>query len=262
MCDACFSSKSHRLHYSYSQHQTVKLLEIIHSDLWGPSPVISRTGNRYYVIFVDDFTRYTWLYPLKLKSDVLQSFIDFQHHVERQFNLKIINFQSDWGVEFQALNKHFKDQGITHRISCPHSPAQNGIAERKHRHIIETALSLMHHSSLPHQLWDEAVCTSVYLINRLPTPNLDNKSPFYLVHHQELDYNLLKSFGCAHYPCLRSYTTSKFDSRSERCIFLGYSAFHNGYRCLSLASGKLYISCDVIFQEHIYPFKEQPVIIN
>ena len=120
----------------------------------------------------------------------------------------------------------------------------------------------MHHSSLPHQFWDEAVCTSVYLINRLPTPNLDNKSPFYLVHHQEPDYNLLKSFGCACYPCLRSYTTSKFDSRSERCIFLGYSTFHHGYRCLSLTSGKIYISRDVIFQEHIYPFKEQPVIIN
>ena len=95
LCDACSSSKSHRLPYSHSLHQTIKPLEIIHSYLWGPSPVISHNGNRYYVIFVDDFTRYTWLYPLKLKSDVLQVFIDFQHHVERQFNQKIINFQSD-----------------------------------------------------------------------------------------------------------------------------------------------------------------------
>ena len=95
VCDACSSSKTHRLPYSHSLHQTRKPFEIIHSDLWGPSPVISRTGNRYYVIFVDDFTRYTSLYPLKLKSDVLQSFIDFQHRVERQFNMKIISFQSD-----------------------------------------------------------------------------------------------------------------------------------------------------------------------
>ena len=120
----------------------------------------------------------------------------------------------------------------------------------------------MHHSSIPHQFWDEAVCTSVYLINHLPTPNLDNKSPFYRVYNQEPDYNLLKSFGCACYPCLRAYASSKFDSQSERCIFLGYSAFHHGYRCLSLTSGKIYISRDVIFQEHIYPFQEQPEIIN
>ena len=76
-CDACFSFKSHRLPYSNSLHQTSKPLEIIHSDLWGPSHIISRTGNRYYVIFIDDFTRYTWLHPLKLKSDVLHLFVDF-----------------------------------------------------------------------------------------------------------------------------------------------------------------------------------------
>ena len=141
-CDACMSFKSHRFPYSKSSHQTSKPLEIIHSDLWGSSLVISHTGNRYYVLFIDDFTRYTWLYPLKLKSDVFQAFIDFQHRIEQQFNQKIVNFQSDWGGEFQALSKHLKGHGINHQISCPHTPAQNGTAERKHRHIIEIALSL------------------------------------------------------------------------------------------------------------------------
>ena len=256
-CDACLSSKSHHLPYSKSSHQTTKPLEIIHSDLWGPSPVTSYNGNRYYVCFIDDFTRYTWLYPLKLKSDVFQVFIDFQHRVERHFNQKIMSFQYDWGGEFQALSKHFKEHGIHHRISCPHTPAQNGTAERKHRHIIETALSLLHQSSVPTQFWDEAMCTVVYLINRLPTQLLGNKSPYQLVYHQVPQYSLLKNFGCTCYPCLRPYTTSNLDSRSERCIFLGYSAFHSGYRCLSLASGKLYISRDVVFIENAYPFKEQ-----
>ena len=81
-CDACLTSKSHHLPYSKSIHHTHKALEIVHSDLWGPSPIISHAGNRYYVIFVDDFTRYTWLYPLKLKSDVLSIFLDFQLRVE------------------------------------------------------------------------------------------------------------------------------------------------------------------------------------
>ena len=106
------------------------------------------------------------------------------------------------------------------------------------------------------------MCTSIYLINRLPTSNLQNKSPFHLAYNQEPNYNLLKSFGCTCYPCLRPYTTSKLDSRSERCIFLGYSVFHHGYRCISLTSGKLYISSDVIFLEHIYPYKELSSINN
>ena len=256
ICDACLSSKSHRLPYSKSSHQTTKPLEIVHSDLWGPSPVVSYTGNKYYVIFVDDFTKYSWLYPLKLKSDVFQVFVDFQHRVERQLGQKIISFQSDFGGEFQALSKYFIEQGISHRISCPHTLAQNGTAERKHRHIIETALSLMRHSSVPNKFWDEAVCTAAYLINRLVTPNLKNKSPYHLIYSQEPDYHMLKSFGCACYPCLRPYTSSKLDSRSELCLFLGYSAFHYGYRCLSLSSGKMYISRDVAFMESIFPYKE------
>ena len=108
-CDACLSSKSHRLPYSKSSHQTTKPLEIVHSDLWGPSPVVSYTRNKYYVIFVDDFTKYSWLYPLKLKSDVFQVFVDFQHRVERQLGQKIISFQSDFGGEFQALSKYFRE---------------------------------------------------------------------------------------------------------------------------------------------------------
>ena len=261
-CDACLSSKSHRLPYSKSFHQTTKPLEIIHSDLWGPSPVVSYTGNKYYVIFVDDFTKYTWLYPLKLKSDVFQIFVDFQRRVERQLSQKIISFQSDFGGEFQALSKYFTEQGISHRISCPHTPAQNGTAERKHRHIIETALSLMQHSSVPNKFWDEAVCTAAYLINRLVTPNLKNKSPYHLIYSQEPDYQMLKSFGCACYPCLRPYTSSKLDSRSELCLFLGYNVFHYGYRCFSLSLGKLYISRDVVFIENIFPYKERLTIDN
>ena len=141
--DACLASKSHRLPYSKSTHQTNKPLEIIHSNLWGPSPVISHSGHRYYVIFVDDFTRCTWLYPLKLKSDVGSIFLNFELCVKRQFDQKIINFQLDWGGEFQSLTKHLTRQGIAHWVSCPHTLAQNGTVEQNHRHILKTDMSLM-----------------------------------------------------------------------------------------------------------------------
>ena len=131
--------------------------------------------------------------------------------------------------------------------------------EKASSHNRNCSLSLMHQSSVSNQFWDEAVCTAVYLMNRLPTQILKNRSPYQLVYNQEPDYSLLKSFGCTCYPCLHSYTTSKLDSRSKRCVFLGYSAFHSGYRCLSLTSGKLYISRDVIFIENTYPYKEQSI---
>ena len=183
-CDACLSSKSHRLPYTESDHWTTTPLELIHSDVWGPSPVESYLGYRYYVVFVDDFTRYTWLFPLKQKSEVSHTFSDFQRRIECQLGLKIRNFQSDWGGEFQSLSKILKERGITHRVSCPHTPAQNGTAERKHRHLVETALSLLSQAHLPHKFWDEAVSTAAFLINRIPTPLLQNKSPYQVLYNK------------------------------------------------------------------------------
>ena len=253
-CNACLSSKSHKLPFAITDHSTSKPLELVHSDLWGPSPVTSHLGHKYYVIFVDDFTRYTWLYPLKLKSDVLDIFTNFHQRVERQFNLKLQNFQSDWGGEFQAVNKYLIACGINHRLSCPHTPAQNVTAERKHRHIVETALSLLKQASMPHRFWDEAVSTAAYLINRMPTPLLKYSSPYKLLFNCDPDYRFLRTFGCMCYPYLQHYAVTKLDSRSERCVFVGYSAFHHGYRCISMVSGRLYISRDVIFTEDVYPF--------
>lgn len=102
---------------------------------------------------------------------------------------------------------------------------------------------------------DEAISIATYLINRLPTPILQNFTPYDKLHTIKLDYSFFKSFGCLCYPHLRAYTTNKLMSKSKRCIFLRYSSSHLGYCCLSLTTSKLFISCDVIFYEHIFPFE-------
>ena len=148
----------------------------------------------------------------------------------------------------------FKQIGITHRISCPHTHQQNGCVERKHRHIIESALALLAHSSLPTSFWDDACLTACYLINRMPTPNLGHQSPFQKLFHQEPDYKFLKVFGCACYPHLRPYNNNKLQFCSLQCIFLGYSSHHKGYKCLHIPTGRIYISRDVVFDEFTFPF--------
>ena len=132
ICHACQLGKSHRLPFYLSASVSTQPLDLIFTDVWGPSPFPSVNGNKYYVVFVDDFGKFLWLYPIVCKSDVYSVFIKFQRHLERLFNLKIKAIQSDWGGEFRKLNSFFSQCGIFHWLPCPHTHQQNGSIERKH----------------------------------------------------------------------------------------------------------------------------------
>jgi hypothetical protein len=255
-CSACLSVKSKQLPFSQSSSQIKSPLDLIYSDLWGPSPVCSRSGHKYYIFFLDAYSRYTWLFPISHKNDALPIFLQFQKYVKQYFNLKIKIVQSDWGGEFRSLSKFFESCGIAHRLSCPHTHQQNGAVERKHCHIVETGLALLYHANLPLRFWDDAFQTACYLINRLPTTILKNKTPFETLFNSSPDYSLLKIFGCACWPNLRPYNSNKLQPRSLQCVFLSYSLRHKGYRCFHVPTSRLYISRDVIFQESIFPFQK------
>lgn len=158
------------------------------------------------------------------------------------------------GGKFRSLSPVFSKLGIHHRISCPHSHAQNGSVERKHRHIVETGLTLLHHASLPIKFWDFAFLTAAYLINRLPSPLLHYKSPFQLLYHRSPTYSTLRTFGCACWPNLRPYTRHKLEPRSHLCVFMGYNTDHQGYLCYSLTTHKIFTNRDVIFDENMFPY--------
>lgn len=226
------------------------------SRMYGAQPPSPLVGKKFYVSFIDDFSKFSWIYLLKHKSEVFQRFTEFQTMVERLFDTKIIAMQTDWGGEYQRLNSFFTKLGIIHYVSCPHAHQQNGPAERKHRHIVEVGLSILAQASMPLKFWDEAFATAAYLINRTPTKLLDYSTPLEHLFKQSPDYNFLKVFGCACWPNLRPYNTRKLAFRSTRCVFLGYSNMHKGYKCLEVSTGRVYISRDVVFDEHIFPFAE------
>ena len=191
--------------------------------------------------FIDDYSKFTWIYLLKHKSDVFQCFNDFQNLVERLFNRKIVAMQTDWGGEYEKLNSFFQRVGITHLVSCPHAHQQNGVAERKHRHIVEVGLSLLSHASMPLKFWDEAFLATTYLINRTPSKVIDFQTPLERLFHEKPDYSMLKVYGCACWPNLRPYNSRKLAFRSKRCAFLGYSNLHKGFKCLDISTGRVYL---------------------
>ena len=145
-CEFCISAKMHRFHLNKTPLVSTSLLELVHGDVWGPSPLTSLLSFNYYVIFVDDYSRFTWLFLLKHKNEVLSVFKHFKSMVETQFSSKLKILRTDNGSEY--INNDFKSfcsiSGILHQTSYPHTPEQNGVSERKHRHIVETGLTLLY----------------------------------------------------------------------------------------------------------------------
>jgi histone deacetylase 1/2 len=185
---------------------------------------------------------------------VFEKFHEFQQLVERRFDRKIVAIQTDSGGEYKKLNSFFRQVGISHLVSCPHAHQQNGVVERKHHHIVEVGLSLLSHASMPLKCWYEAFLAATYLINRIPSKILQFSTPLEVLFHEKPDYSMLRVFGCACWLNLRPYNTRKLAFHSKRCVFLGYSNMHKGYKCLDVSTGRIYISRDVVFDEQVFPF--------
>jgi hypothetical protein len=115
-------------------------------------------------------------------------------------------------------------------------------------------LSLLAHASVPLKFWDEAFSTAVFLINKLPSKVNHNETPYERLLHQQPNYSFLHTFGCACWPNLRPYNTRKLEFCSKQCVFPGYSNLHKGFKCLDPSAGRVYISHDIVFDEHVFPF--------
>jgi len=208
-CEACQFGKLHLLPFKSSSSHAKGPLELIHSYVWGPAPIVSPSNFKYYILFIDDYNRFTWIFPLKQKSETIHVFTQFKSLVENQFNKKIKALQCDGGGEFKPVKKIAIESGIQFRMSCPYTSQQNGRVERKHKHVTEVGLTLLAQAKMPLHYWWEAFSTLIYLINKLPSSVNPNESPFSLLFGKRPDYDALKSFGCACYPCLKPYNQHK-----------------------------------------------------
>ncbi|KAM2627715.1 hypothetical protein TB2_001133 [Malus domestica] len=256
MCHTCLEGKFCKLSFVSSVSKSIHPFQVVHSDVWGPSPCTSIDGFRYYVTFIDECTRHCWLFPIINKSDVFSTFVGFYNYISNHFATSIKTLQSDGGGEY--LSKSFQTfllaKGVTHQLSCPYTPEQNGLAERKHRHILETAITLLQTATLPPIFWSFACQTVVYLINRMPSSTLHHKSPFELLFKVVPDINHLRIFGCSVFPLLKPYNSTKLQPKTTKCLFLGYASKYKGFICYDILHDKYYISRHVLFDESEFPY--------
>ncbi|CAL8996654.1 unnamed protein product, partial [Prunus brigantina] len=219
----------------------------------------SHDGYKYFVTFVDDFSRATWLYLLKSKKEVVSCFKDFHKLIVNQFNSQIKVLRSDNGTEFMtsSMSEFLTGEGIIHETSCVGTPQQNGVAERKNRDLLEKTRSLMFQMNVPKRFWSQTVLTAAYLINRLPSRILGSKSPLEILKNRKIDLSHLRVFGCLCFVHVQATQRDKFDPRAARSVFLGYSSTQKGYKCYDPKARKMVISRDVQFVETEAFFKEK-----
>ncbi|XP_071742583.1 uncharacterized protein [Rutidosis leptorrhynchoides] len=138
ICQGCQYGKSHRLPYKKSTNRKQGLLDLIHTDLMGPTRTTSYSGHCYVMVLIDDYSRFTWVKFLKEKSEALSKFIEFKEAVESEFGRKVKALRSDNGGEFMSndLFAYCKTNGISHQMTCPDTPQQNGVSERKIAYLV------------------------------------------------------------------------------------------------------------------------------
>ena len=158
--------------------------------------------------------------------------------VENQFSTTVKTIRSDNGLEFTSneTTLFFQSKGIIHQKSCPYTPQQNGVVERKHKYILETARALLFQSKLLVKYWGECILASTCLINRLPSFPLHNKTPYEILYKHKPIYSHLKSFGCLCYPTTPKVHRTKFDPKTIPHVFVGYPYATKGYKVLNLST--------------------------
>lgn len=233
-------------------NRATSILELVHSDVCGPMPVSSWGGANYILTFTDDYSRKSFVYLMRNKSEVCDHFINFKNFVEKQTGLSIKCLRTDNGTEYvnRKLTGFLNKEGILHQLTVPYCPQQNAVSERLNRTLMDKVRCMLQHSRLDQRFWGEAVMTAVYLKNRSPTSALDGRIPEEVWTGSKIELGHLRVFGCRAYALVPGVKRSKLDAKCKVYIFVGYSETTKGYRLADPSCpSKVLLSRDVTFME-------------
>ena len=261
VCETCVKGKMHKRPLpSHSKSRASRPLELVHSDVMGPFTPTSLGGSCYVVTFIDDYSRYVVVRPMKSKDEVLQKFKEYKALYEAKLGEKIGTLRSDFGGEYcsKEFESFLAENGITHQKSIPHT---HGRAERMNRTLLECARCMLMQSSAPKKVWAEAINTAAHVRNRCPSRSIDFKLPIQLflgVDPTIEELQVLRPFGCR-VQALDEEAHSKLDSKSLECILLGYEeGTKGGYRLLNLKTERVIVRRDAVLHEDSFPLSATP----
>jgi transposase InsO family protein len=253
VCKGCALGKNFKGSFLSSDNRSKEILDLIHSDVCGPMIVASLNVYLYYVLFIDDHSRKTWIYFLKNKDGVLTNFQEFKVQVEKLTRRKIKVLRLDNGGEYTS--KYFSnfciEAWIKREFTVTYNPQQNGVAERKNRTIIEATKAMIHDQSLPMTLWAESCMIVVYVQNMSPYKILKNITLEEAFTGVKPEIGHFRIFGCSIYFHVPKEKRSKLDPSRRKGTFVGYNESSKAYQIYIPDQRQIEISRDVTFEEEI-----------
>jgi hypothetical protein len=187
---ACIEGKMHETsHPSKTIISSTRCLELLHMDLFGPPSHASPDGNKYCLVIVDNYSRYTWVYFFKHKSETQATVKTFATEVQRQHKSTILMIISDNSSKFKncTLNEFLGEEGIHRQYSTPYTPQQNGVAKRKNRILMDAARMIMAEFKSPYNIWSKAISTACHATNRLYLRKGLNETPHEILTGKKLN---------------------------------------------------------------------------
>ena len=240
VCEPCVEGKHHRAKFDTSGAKRSDSV-LVHSDVCGKMSTQSLSGSEYFLTFIDDKTRYTWVYILKRKDRVFEQFLEWKALAEKSTGQELKVLRTNNGGEFTSteFEGYLRKEGIKHELTVLKNSEQNRMKERMNRTFVETARFMLAEAKLPRRFWAVAVATAVYLQNS----------------------GCLGVWRMLTYPRTRGHVTCSpgvNNPKARRCIFLGYGMATKGYRLYDVNHSKVLCSRDVVFDESKPGVEKEP----
>ncbi|CAI5961700.1 unnamed protein product [Closterium sp. NIES-64] len=256
-CVPCVEGRQRAAPHSSQFPPTEAPLQTLHMDVWGPARVRGQGQERYFLLVVDDYSRYTTVFPLRSKGEVTEVLIDWiraaRLQLRRSFgsDFPVLRLHSDRGGEFSSglLSAYCRVRGIRQTFTLPDSPQQNGIAERRIGMVMDVARTSMMHAAAPHFLWPFAVRYAAHQINLHPRVSRLETSPALLWTGKVGDASAFRVWGSRAF--VRDLSADKLSPRASPCVFLGFPPDAPGWQFYHPTSRRVLSSQDVTFDESV-----------
>ncbi|CAI7821542.1 unnamed protein product, partial [Closterium sp. NIES-54] len=260
-CVPCVEGRQRGAPHSSEFPPTEAPLQTLHMDVWGPARVRGQGHERYFLLVVDDYSRYTTVFPLRSKGDVTEVLIDWIRAARLQLresfgsDFPVLHLHSDRVGEFSSarLGAFCRAQGIRQTFTLPASPQQNGIDERRIGMVMDVARTSMIHAAAPHFLWPFAVQYAAHQLNLQPRVSLPETSPTLRWTRKVGDASAFRVWGSRAF--VRDLSADKLSPRAVPCVFLGFPPDAPGWQFYHPTSRRVLSSQDVTFDESMpyYP---------